>query len=204
MIAEAAIGDNAYPDRRGQGIRQTDQHLIFVVIPPVLQRGRIDGEPHKRGGATMAGQQRQHDGRLPVGIKVGPVHRHVDAGAGSHHVGHPVTQCRIDVDPLIGQHPVDLLDSMLGHQATRLGEPQADYVDRQGRGRDHAKGGVGQREDPLGVQTVAEQTVEEAVHLLEANGLGGCHALALRIDVSARANRKSHGRGNQSSNHDRR
>jgi len=56
----------------------------------VLQGGGIHREPHQRGSASVAGQQREHNGGLAVGVEVGPVHCHIDAAARSHHVRDPV------------------------------------------------------------------------------------------------------------------
>ena len=56
------------------------------------------------------------------------------------HVGDPVAQCGVDIDPLVGQQPVHLLDRMLGHQAARQGEALADRIDRQRSGLDDADG----------------------------------------------------------------
>jgi hypothetical protein len=92
----------------------------------------------------MPGQQREHDGGLAVGVEIGPIHGHIDAAPGSYHVGDPVAQCGVDIDPLVGQQPVHLLDRMLGHQAARQGEALADRIDRQRSGLDDAEGGVGQ------------------------------------------------------------
>ena len=61
-----------------------------------------------------------------------------------YHVGDPVAQCGVDIDPLVGQQPVHLLDRMLGYQAARQGEALADRIDRQRSGLDDAEGGVGQ------------------------------------------------------------
>jgi hypothetical protein len=51
---------------------------------------------------------------LTIRVEIGPVDRHLDAGARFHDVGHPVAQSGIDVDTLIGQWPVDLLDRVFG------------------------------------------------------------------------------------------
>jgi hypothetical protein len=144
LIAKPAIGHDAHLDVRRQGIGQTDQHLILILIAAILEGGGIHRQPHQRGGAAVAGQQRQHDGGLTVGVELGPVHGHFDAAAGSYHVGDPVAQRGIEIDPLIGQKPVHLFDGMLGHQAARQGEALSDCIDRQGSGLNDAEGGVGQ------------------------------------------------------------
>jgi hypothetical protein len=55
---------------------------------------------------------------MPVGVKVGPVHRHHDVGAGTDHFRNPAG--KDGLDPGIAQQPVDLLDGMLGQKAARL------------------------------------------------------------------------------------
>ncbi len=75
--------------------------------------------------------------------------------------------------------------AVFGNKAARLGEPEADRVDRQRSGPDHAEGGVGQQQDAFGVQVAAEQAGQEERDLLEAKGLAGCHGLPPRIVVLA-------------------
>ena len=81
---------------------------------------------------------------MAVDVEIGPIHGYIDTGAGSHHVGNPVAQRGVDIDPLVGQQPVYLLDRMLGHEAARQGEALADRIDRQGSRLDDAEGGVSQ------------------------------------------------------------
>jgi len=82
---------------------------------------------------------------------------------------------RIDIDVFIGQQPVDRLDGILGHQATRQRKPLTDRVDWQGGGSNDAEGGVGQGQDPLGVHVAIAQAGEATVHLREAEGLDRLH-----------------------------
>ena len=50
---------------------------------------------------------------MAISVEFGPVDGHVDAGAETRHVGRPAAQRGIDIDPLVGQQPVDLLDRKL-------------------------------------------------------------------------------------------
>jgi hypothetical protein len=42
-----------------------------------------------------------------------------------------VTQGGVDIDPLVGQQPIDLLDRMLGGQPARQRQTLSDRADRQ-------------------------------------------------------------------------
>jgi hypothetical protein len=81
----------------------------------------------------MPGQQREHDGGLAVGVEIGPIPGHVDAAAGSHHVGNKMARCGVDFDTLVGQQPVHLLDRALGQKAARQGEALAGRIDRKAK-----------------------------------------------------------------------
>ncbi len=61
----------------------------------------------------MAGDQRQHDRRLIVVIKVGPVHSHFDTLAVTDRIRHPPHEQLLDLDALIGQQPIHLFDRVL-------------------------------------------------------------------------------------------
>jgi hypothetical protein len=86
-----------------------------------------------------------------------------------------VAQRGVDIDPCVGQQPVHLLGGMLGYQAARQSETLTDRIDGQGRGPDDAEGGVGQGQDALGVQVAIKQAGQEAMHVLEAEGLVRSH-----------------------------
>ena len=102
VVAEAAIGHDAHPDIGGQDFGQAHQDLILVAVATVFQRRLVHGQPNQRRGPSVAGQQRQHDRRLTVGVEFGPVHRHRDAVAFADNVRHPMPQQGIDVDALVG------------------------------------------------------------------------------------------------------
>ena len=64
-------------------------------------------------------------------------------------------------DGLVAQQTVDLLDRVLGEQASRLGQRSADHRDSQRRSHHHAQRRVGQRQHPLAVEIPLEQLVQE-------------------------------------------
>jgi hypothetical protein len=76
-----------------------------------------------------------------------------------------VAQGGIDIDPLVGQQPVDLLDRMLGRQPARQRQAMPDRADRQRAGPDHTQSGVGQRLNALGMHVTVEQADERAMNL---------------------------------------
>ena len=53
---------------------------------------------------------------LAVGVEVGPVQGNGDLRPLADDEGHPMAQQGIDIDPLVGQHAVDLLDRVFGGQ----------------------------------------------------------------------------------------
>ena len=171
VVAEAAIGHDAHPDIGGQDFGQAHQDLILVAVATVFQRRLVHGQPNQRRGPSVAGQQRQHDRRLTVGVELGPVHRHRDAVAFADHVRHPMPQQGIDVDALVGQQPVHLLDRVLGQPPACQRQTLADQADRQRRGLDRPERGSGQRLHPFGVQVVAKQRVEEVVDTVKGKRL---------------------------------
>jgi hypothetical protein len=57
MVTEPTVGDNADLDLRWQGIGQTDQALVFILVATVLESGCVDGQPQQRRGPPMPGQQ---------------------------------------------------------------------------------------------------------------------------------------------------
>ena len=171
MVAEAAIGHDPHTDLGGQDFGQAHQDLILVAVATVFQRRLVHGQPNQRRGPSVAGQQRQHDRRLTVGVEFGPVHRHRDAVALADHVRHPMPQQGIDVDALVGQQPVHLLDRVLGQPPACQRQTLADQADRQRRGLDRPERGSGQRLHPFGVQVVAKQRVEEVADTVKGKRL---------------------------------
>jgi len=163
LVAKATIRHDAHAHPGGQHLGQALQHLILVRIPTVLQRGLADRQPDQRRRAAVAGQQRQHDRRLVIGVELGPIQGDHDAVPAAHHIGHPVNQQCINIDPTVGQHSVHLLDRMLGQPSARQCQPLADHADRQRCRLDHPQRRPGQRLHALGVQVIAKQRVQEAV-----------------------------------------
>jgi hypothetical protein len=73
---------------------------------------------HTGGGTAVIRDQRQHDGGLLVGVKVGPVQCHHDGVACADDVGHPANQDIVDVDHRVGEQAIHLFGGMLEVQAT--------------------------------------------------------------------------------------
>jgi len=67
----------------------------------------------------MAADQRQHDRRLVIGVKVSPVHGDNDIRALPDHMRHPSLQQVVNVNPRVRQQPIHLFDGMLGQSSPR-------------------------------------------------------------------------------------
>ncbi len=79
----------------------------------------------------MPFKQKQHDGRLAVGIEIRPVHGHNNTVALSHNVGHPVNQQGVDINAAIRQQPINVLDDMLWQQTFRQRQALANQANHQ-------------------------------------------------------------------------
>ena len=173
MIAEAAVGDHGDLDPVRQRRGEAHQNLIFMGVAPPLQRLGIDRQPIERRRPSMAGEQRQHQRGLAVGVEIGPVQGDGDFGPAADDEGHPLGQQGVDIDPLVGQQAVHLLDGVLRVQPACQRQALADQRDRQ-RGRlDRSQRSSGQGEDALGMQAVAQQALQDTVDAVERNLLAG-------------------------------
>ena len=112
---------------------------MLVEAAVVLERVLVDREPYQWGCPAVIGDQRQHDGGLPVSIEVGPVQSRHDGGPPADDVRHPAGEDFINVDLAVGEQAVDLLGRVLRVQATGGGEALADSADRKGRAAQHAE-----------------------------------------------------------------
>jgi hypothetical protein len=65
-----------------------------------------------------------------------------------------------------GDAPWTVLDRMLGLQTTGGGEPLTNRTDRQRTAMQHARGGIAERIDLLGVNILPQQAVENIVNCL--------------------------------------
>ena len=92
----------------------------------------------------MAGDQVQGERGLVVVVEIGPVHRHQDVPALADLMRHPAGETVPHVDAVVAQHPVDLLDRVLGDQTSGLRERLSDHRDRERRGLHDAERGAGQ------------------------------------------------------------
>jgi hypothetical protein len=115
----------------------------------------------------VPGHQLERQGGLPVGIKVGPVHRHDEVGARPDQFRNPGGEDVPGLELAIAQQPVDLLDGVLGQKATRLGQGLADERDAQRGPGHHPKGGIRQGVDPLGMNILIENTVKKGPDILK-------------------------------------
>ena len=141
----------------GQPLGQTIETLIFLIVASLLPPRLFDCQPHQRRGPSMAREQREHDGRVSVGVELRPVHRYHDALASAHQIGYPLGEQRPHLNALVRQQPVDLFDRMLGEQTTCVSQALADQMHRQRSATDDAQRGVRQRVHPFRVHIDGEQ-----------------------------------------------
>ena len=158
----------------GQHLGQPPQAGVLVIVARVAQLVLEHAEPDQRRRPAVPGHQLERQGGLPVGVKVGPVHRHHDVLAGTDHFRDPAGKDVPGLDPGIAQQPVDLLDGVLGEKAARLSQRLADHRDSQRRARHHPKRRIGKRINPLRMGIFRKNTVEKAPDILEL------HACAFR------------------------
>ena len=79
-----------------------------------------------------------------------------------------------DVEPpLIAQQPIHLLHTMLGQRAHGLGQAAPHCMDCQRSARQHAQGGVGQRQHPFGMQVAFVQGSDEVQEVVSSEPLPG-------------------------------
>ena len=67
------------------------------------------------------------DGRLPVAIVVGPIHRDDDFLVRADRIGNSVGEAVPDINAMVTQQPINLLDRVLRHQASRQGQCLTDH-----------------------------------------------------------------------------
>src|SRR5271157_1982583 len=90
-------------------------------------------------------------------------------------------QQSVDIDPLVGQHAVDLLDRMLGHKAAGQRQTLPDQRNREGGRLDYPQRGPRQRDNASGMQVAGEHGSQEAVDVLERDLLVGWQRTALCV-----------------------
>ena len=88
-VAEAAIGQDRDDDALGQRLGEAEQAEVFVVVALILQFALEDGQPQQRRRPAVVGDEVQRQGRLIVGVEVGPVHGDDDRAALADHLAHP-------------------------------------------------------------------------------------------------------------------
>ena len=121
----------------------------------------------------MASHHRQHDRVLPVGRKARPIQRDDHLGAGADDERRPVREKGPDVEASIAQEPIHLLHTMLGQRAHGLGQAAPHCMDCQRSARQHAQGGVSQRQHPFGMQVAFVQGGDEVQEVVSSEPLPG-------------------------------
>ena len=122
----------------------------------VLQCCLVNREPHQGRRPAMVGDQRQHNRRLVIGIKIGPVQGNNNFRARPNRMGDPSLRELVNVNPWVRQQPIYLLDGMFGQSSPRQREPLPDRVHRQRGAADDPERGVRQRINPLGMNILAK------------------------------------------------
>ena len=139
MIAKSPIGHNQNFDVGRQGFGKPNQHLIFVAVPVVLEGVLVDAQPDQRCCAPVSRDEGQHDRRLVIGIKVGPVHGNNNFRARPDRTGDPPLRELVNVNSWVRQQPIYLLDGMFWQSSPRQREPLPDRVHRQRGAADDPK-----------------------------------------------------------------
>ena len=88
-----------------------------------------------------------------------------------------------DVDASIAQEPIHLLHTMLGQRTQGLGQAAAHCMDCQRSARQHAHGGVGQRQHPFGMQVAFIQGGDEVQEVVSLERLRGMRPADLDVDA---------------------
>jgi hypothetical protein len=96
--------------------------------------------------------QAQRQGRLIVGVEIGPVHRDDDFPILANGLTNPLREQATQIDARVAKQAVDLLDGVFGFQTSRRGKRQSDRRDRQRRRMKHARNAIVERRNSFGVQ----------------------------------------------------
>jgi hypothetical protein len=166
-VGEAAVGQNGDPDAGGQHLGQPPQASVLIVVAGILQLVLQHAEPDQRRRPAVPGHQLERQGGLPVGVEVGPVHRHDEVGARPDQFRNPGGEDVPRLKLAIAQQPVDLLDGVLGQKAARLGQRFADHRDAQRGPGHHPERRVRQRIDPLGMNILSKNAVKKSPDILK-------------------------------------
>jgi hypothetical protein len=167
QLGVGEAGQDGDPDAGGQHLGQPTQAGILIVVAGIRQLILEHAEPDQRRRPAVPGHQLERQGGLPVGVEVGPVHRHDEVGAGPDQFRNPSGEEIPGLELAIAQQPVDLLDGVLGQKAARLGQGFADDRDAQRGPGHHPKSGIRQGINPLGMNILIKNTVEKASDILE-------------------------------------
>ena len=128
----------------------------------------------------MARDQAQHQRRLAVSVKIGPVHRNQDVPLRTDLLRDPAGEAVPHVNARVAHQPVYLLDRVLGHQTPCLRQRLPDHCHGKRGPRHHPKRGARQCIDPFGVQVRPIKPADEASDLPQTLRLD--HAPNLSLD----------------------
>jgi hypothetical protein len=150
LVAKAAIGEDR-DLHAGQDLPETFEEHVLVLVPPALQLGLHDGLPEQGRGPAVLGDEVEGDGGLVVRVELGPVERHHDLGPRPDDERNPGGEEVADIDPSVGEEPVDLLDRMLGVAVLRYRQRPSERGHRELSAEERPYDRVPQRGDALGV-----------------------------------------------------
>ncbi|MGD0108915.1 MAG: hypothetical protein ABSC06_33525 [Rhodopila sp.] len=119
MVAEAAVREDCHGTTGWHQLLQPHEACVLEIVALLRQFVFPDRQPQERRCPPMPGYQIERKCRLPILIEVGPVHRDEDFLTRTDQIGNPAGKAVPDIDPLVAQQPVNLLDRVLGHQASR-------------------------------------------------------------------------------------
>src|SRR5713101_6603650 len=115
----------------------------------------------------MARHQVQGQRRLPIAVELGPVHGDDNFPSRAHQMRDPVGEALPNIDLLIAEQAVNLLDRVLGHQTPSLRQSLPDHRHRQRGARHDPERRPRQGINPLGMNAVPVQIVDEIPNILE-------------------------------------
>ena len=204
-IAKPAVGHHRHLHPRRHCLAQRAQQLIFISPMAAIQRRCRHRSPHQRRRSSMTGQHRQHNCLVTVACEARPIQRHHNLHARTDHVRPPIAGGRLYIDGLIAKRSVELLDSVLGQPANRMGETLTNRMSHQRNAGEHPQRRIGQRQHPLRVQVTLLQVGDEFAdvvpsqyrlvsHRLPPRWIEGCIVIPMRrIDNLIRLRPRNNG-----------
>jgi hypothetical protein len=120
----------------------------------------------------VLGHEVERDGGLAIRVELGPVERHDDLGARPHDKRNPGGEEMPDIDPGVGEEPIDLLDRVLGIAVLRDRQRPSECAHREPSPDQRPNDRVAQRGHALGVEVVVEDGGDKVLHAAGADGFG--------------------------------